>query len=203
MNDLISLIVPVYNEEKHLELCLDSLLNQSYENLEIICIDDGSTDNSPDILNDYMNNDSRITVLTQSNHGLSVSRNNGVARANGKYVLFVDADDWIEKDTIKMLYETAERNDSEIVLYNAIEEYTDRQRKRIYPLNNDNINWAEFSFDYTFNKKLVLNTYLVVWTKFFKKSFLDKYDLHFKYRLFEDNLFHIQSMIYAKKLSIE
>ena len=201
--DLVSIIVPVYNEGKHLTHCLNSLLNQSYENLEIICVDDGSTDNSLNILNEYSNKDSRIIIYTQSHKGISESRNNGLSKANGKYILFVDGDDWIEKDTIKLLYENAENNDSELVLYNAIEEYPDKQRKRIYPLNNKDIDWNNFSFDYNFNKKLVLNTYLVIWTHFFKKSFLDKYNLQFKHKLFEDNLFHIQVMIYAKKISYQ
>ena len=203
VTDLVSIVVPVYNEERHLKSCLDSLLNQSYENLEIICVNDGSTDNSLNILNEYSNKDSRIEIYTQSNQGLSESRNNGLSKAKGKYVLFVDADDWIEKDTIKLLYENADNNDSELVLYNAIEEYSDKQRKRIYPLNNTDIDWNNFSFDYKFNKKLVLNTYLVIWTHFFKKSFLDKYNLQFKHKLFEDNLFHIQVMIYAKKISYQ
>ena len=203
MTDLVSIVVPVYNEERHLKSCLDSLLNQSYENLEIICVNDGSTDESSGILKKYSDEDSRVKIYTQSNQGLSESRNNGLSKAKGKYVLFVDADDWIEKDTIKLLYENAENNDSELVLYNAIEEYPDKQRKRIYPLNNKDIDWNNFSFDYNFNKKLVLNTYLVIWTHFFRKSFLDKYNLQFKHKLFEDNLFHIQVMIYAKKISYQ
>ena len=201
--DLVSIIVPVYNEGKHLTHCLNSLLNQSYENLEIICVDDGSTDNSLNTLNEYSNKYSRIIIYTQSHKGISESRNNGLSKANGKYILFVDGDDWIEKDTIKLLYENAENNDSDLVLYNAIEEYPDKQRKRIYPLNNKDIDWNNFSFDYNFNKKLVLNTYLVIWTHFFKKSFLDKYNLQFKHKLFEDNLFHIKVMIYAKKISYQ
>lgn len=203
VTDLVSIVVPVYNEERHLKSCLDSLLNQSYENLEIICVNDGSTDNSLNILNEYSNKDSRIKIYTQSNSGASESRNNGLSKSNGKYILFVDGDDWIEKDAIKLLYENAENNDSELVLYNAIEEYPDKQRKRIYPLNNKDIDWNNFSFDYNFNKKLVLNTYLVIWTHFFRKSFLDKYNLQFKHKLFEDNLFHIQVMIYAKRISYQ
>ncbi|RAP52085.1 MAG: hypothetical protein BZ137_09200 [Methanosphaera sp. rholeuAM130] len=201
MNDLVSIIVPIYNEEKYLGHCLESLLDQSYENLEIICVNDGSTDNSLEILNEYSKRDFRVKLFVQPNQGLSISRNNGLSKANGEYVLFVDCDDWIERDTIKLLYENAQMNDSEVVLYNSVEEYTNRQRKRIYPLNDSNIDWNNFSFDYTFNKKLVLNTYLVVWTKFFRKSFLEEYNLQFRHRLFEDNLFHIQVMIYAKRIS--
>ena len=131
MNDLVSIIVPIYNEEKYLGHCLESLLDQSYENLEIICVNDGSTDNSLEILNEYSKRDFRVKLFVQPNQGLSISRNNGLSKANGEYVLFVDCDDWIERDTIKLLYENAQMNDSEVVLYNSVEEYTNRQRKRI------------------------------------------------------------------------
>ncbi len=94
-NSMISVIVPVYNVEKYLSKCLDSIINQTYQNLEIICVDDGSTDSSPMILEEYAKKDSRIKIITRQNGGLSAARNTGVKNATGEFVSFVDSDDWI------------------------------------------------------------------------------------------------------------
>lgn len=96
---LISVIVPVYNTAPYLRQCLDSICNQTYQNLEIICVNDGSTDNSAEILEEYAAKDSRIIVITQANAGQSVARNVAIDRANGEWIASVDSDDWIEPDT--------------------------------------------------------------------------------------------------------
>ena len=102
----ISVIVPVYNVEQYLPQCLDSIINQTYKNLEIICVDDGSPDNSGKILDEYAKKDKRIKVIHQENQGVSVARNTGLDNATGKYIGFVDPDDWIEAD----YYETLTAN---------------------------------------------------------------------------------------------
>ena len=100
MNDLISVIVPVYNVKNYLEKCLDSIINQTYKNLEIILINDGSTDESLDICYMYEKKDNRIKVFNNRNKGLSYSRNFGVKNSNDKYVMFVDSDDFISNSNI-------------------------------------------------------------------------------------------------------
>ena len=100
----VSIIVPVYNVEKYLERCLDSLINQTLTNIEIVCINDGSTDNSGKILDDYAAKDNRIKVIHQNNAGQAVARNNGLKIANGNYINFVDSDDWVDLDFIEKLY---------------------------------------------------------------------------------------------------
>ena len=95
INPKVSVIVPVYNSEKYLLKCLDTLIFQTYTNLEIICIDDGSTDMSLEILNKYASKDSRIKVLTQVNGGASLARNAGMKIATGDYISFIDSDDWV------------------------------------------------------------------------------------------------------------
>lgn len=100
-NDLISIIVPVYNVEKYLPKCLDSIINQTYKNLEVILINDGSTDKSGEICKKYKDIDNRISVIHKINEGVSVARNTGINIANGKYVTFIDSDDWIESDYIE------------------------------------------------------------------------------------------------------
>lgn len=105
MEDLISIIVPVYNVEKYIEKCLDSIINQTYENLQIILIDDGSSDASGRICDEYAEKDSRIQVIHQENRGVSNARNHGLNLAKGRYIGFCDSDDWIELDMYEYLYD--------------------------------------------------------------------------------------------------
>lgn len=109
----ISVVIPVYNVEKYLERCLDSIVGQSYANLQIIVVDDGSTDSSKDILKKY--NDSRILFLSKKNGGLSSARNFGLEYVEGEYVSFVDSDDWIDLKMFELMVFAAEKNDADIV----------------------------------------------------------------------------------------
>lgn len=111
----ISIIVPVFNTEKYLERCIDSIISQSYRNLEIILVDDGSTDGSPKILDDYVGRDSRIQVLHKKKGGLVSARKAGVAAASGTYTGYVDSDDWIEADMYSSLYQAAFDTDADVV----------------------------------------------------------------------------------------
>jgi glycosyltransferase involved in cell wall biosynthesis len=115
MCELISIIVPIFKVESYLPKCLDSIINQSYKNLEIILVDDGSPDNCGSICEEYAKKDSRIKVIHKENGGLSDARNSGIEVASGKYIGFVDSDDFIHKDMYKVLYETAKRQSAEIV----------------------------------------------------------------------------------------
>ena len=114
MNDLISVIVPVYNVKNYLEKCLDSIINQTYKNLEIILINDGSTDESLDICYMYEKKDNRIKVYNQENHGLSYTRNRGIELARGKYIGFVDSDDVISPFMYEFLYKAINEYNSKI-----------------------------------------------------------------------------------------
>lgn len=109
MNDLISVIIPVYNVEKYLPNCIDSVIKQTYTNLEILLINDGSTDSSPKICEEYKNKDNRIKVIHKQNGGLSDARNVGIENAQGKYMTFIDSDDDIEIDYIEYLYNLIEK----------------------------------------------------------------------------------------------
>lgn len=116
---LVSVLIPVYNVEKYLERCLDSILKQTLTKIEIICVNDGSTDNSLSILKEYQKKDSRIIIVNKENGGLPSARNAGLDRAEGKYVGFVDSDDYIEPNMFQKLYETAESEKSEVVICGA------------------------------------------------------------------------------------
>lgn len=115
----VSLIVPVFNTEKYLRECLDSLVSQTLHDIEIVCVNDGSTDSSSTILAEYARRDSRIRVLSQPNQGLSAARNTGLGVASGEYLLFMDSDDRLETTAAEMLYERALRNRLDLLFYNA------------------------------------------------------------------------------------
>lgn len=116
---LISVIIPVYNVEAYLRECIDSVLNQTYKNFEIILVNDGSTDSSGEICDEYVEKDDRITVIHQKNSGPSKTRNTGLENANGKYIYFLDSDDYIENNALELLVNTAESNDADLVFFDA------------------------------------------------------------------------------------
>ena len=118
MKELITIIVPIYNSEKYLERCLNSILNQTYSNLEIILINDGSEDSSGKICEDFANKDKRIVLINTENDGPAKARNLGLEKATGKYISFVDADDYIENDMIETLYKVLKEKNVDMVRAN-------------------------------------------------------------------------------------
>lgn len=130
MYPLISIIVPVYNVENYLRKCLDSIVNQTYKNLEIILIDDGSDDNSDKICDEYATKDNRIVVIHKINGGLSDARNAGLEIAKGEYIGFVDSDDYISEDMYEFLYNLAIENDLDVAMCASCNVYEDGKVKR-------------------------------------------------------------------------
>lgn len=122
----ISIIVPVFKVEIYLKKCLESLVNQTLLEIEIICVNDGSPDKSQEIIESYAKRDSRIKLLNQRNTGASGARNNGVKNASGKYLMFVDADDWLELDACEILYNFAENHKADVVMYSCMLEYENK-----------------------------------------------------------------------------
>ena len=118
MKPLISVIVPIYKVEKYLAICVDSLLRQSYGNLEVILVDDGSPDECPAICDQYQNKDNRIKVIHKKNGGLSDARNAGMKAATGDLITFVDSDDYISEDFVKILFEAMSENNADIAIAN-------------------------------------------------------------------------------------
>ena len=115
----VSIIIPVYNTEDYLRQCLESVITQSYENLEILCVNDGSKDNSLSILKEYQSKDDRVVVISQENGGLSAARNTGIRNATGKYLQFLDSDDLLDTNTVHELVNTAEKNQFDMLLFDA------------------------------------------------------------------------------------
>ena len=123
----VSVIIPVYNIEKYLKKCLDSVTNQTFSDIEIICVNDGSTDNSLSILEEYAKKDNRIKIINKENGGLSSAWNAGLNEVSSEYVTFVDGDDWIDTKTFKLAYEAMINNKVDYVCWgaNIVPEYYD------------------------------------------------------------------------------
>ena len=124
---LISVIIPVYNVEQHLRKCLDSVVAQTFRDIEIICIDDGSTDSSPQILREFAAKDERIKIISQTNKGLSVARNVGLEQATAAHISYVDSDDFIHEKFLETLFSVAQKFDADIVGCDFLKIYSDEE----------------------------------------------------------------------------
>lgn len=167
---LISIIVPVYNNEKYLKKCIDSLIRQTYKNIEIILIDDGSSDSSLDICNEYGRKDKRIKVISQNNSGANVARHNGIKNSTGDYCMFVDSDDWIEKDSVEILINYLKEENYDIIKFNGITE-PNKKLKNYYDLKelSSKKMKKEELFDLLINTKILNNMCFSIYkSKLFK-----------------------------------
>lgn len=207
---MVSIIIPIYNVGKYLDECLKSVLCQSFKDIEIICINDGSTDNSLAILESYGKMDERIKIINQKNGGLGHARNVGLKHASGDYVVFLDSDDYIAINAITRLYENSLSNDSDIVIYKIARfdfEGNVNYKLPAFDFANvfSDVDFNNFTFRYCDIKPYVLNASFSACLKFYKKKFLDKHDdLMFPEGLaYEDVPFHVKTMLYAEKISFE
>ena len=166
---MVTVIIPVYNVEMYLPLCINSILKQTYQNLEIILIDDGSTDDSPGICDTYALKDNRIKVIHQQNQGAAVARNTGLENATGEYIVFVDSDDFINEKMIEKLYIALKQTDSDLSICNF--KYTSENGKEIDLKETDIKN--EVLYTEEIIDKLFQNNncgYIVIWNKMYKKD---------------------------------
>ncbi len=189
-DDLISIIVPVYNVEKYLTRCLACLCKQTYQKIEIICVDDKSTDGSLSICEDACKNDNRIIIVrNEKNEGPSVVRNKGIELAKGKYLFFIDSDDFIEENTIQLLYEQTQKGTIDIVSCNFCFYFQKEDVKDVY-LYNKNINVLDLPQEEAFKNLLTQETnYRCVWAKLIKKEIVDDLSFPEGYRYGEDMIF--------------
>ena len=200
----VSVIVPVFNSEDLLGNCLESIENQSLKDIEIICVDDGSSDGSFDILNQFSSKDARFKIYQQENSGAGSARNKGIEESCGEYILFVDSDDYIESETCEMLYEQASRLDCDLILFNSMRHFSnDRNLALIHFKKNDEINYQIRVFDYEyFRDRIFDGEYGVIWNKLYKSSFIRDNNITFpKHKIYNDVEFHIKTTLLAKKIS--
>jgi glycosyltransferase involved in cell wall biosynthesis len=192
----ISVIIPIYNMGAYLNQCLESVLNQTLNNIEVICINDGSVDNSQDILNEYSWKDSRVKVFSQKNQGVSKARNRALKLASGKYVFFLDPDDWLPDERVfDDLFRAAENNGAQIC-GGGFEE-----------LRGDDLitEWKDSSAKYVFHKEGFIQyreyQYDYGWVRFiYRRALLIENDLKLPtLKFFEDPVFFVKAMHTAKK----
>lgn len=192
-NVLVSVIIPVYNGEKYLEKCIESLINQTLQECEFIFINDGSSDKSKEIIEKYKINDERIILINQENQGVSVARNKGLEIATGKYIGFVDADDYVEKDMYDTLYQAAVKDDIDVVISNLEIEIEGKKVKSNYEFKSNIQLGTDYIKNYIlsyFLKKEDLNT---VCSKLYKKSIISRNNIQFPkdIELGEDGIFNM------------
>lgn len=195
----VSVIIPVYNAEKYLVKCLDSVVNQTLTDIEIIILNDGSIDKSEDIIKEYQKKDKRIIYMSHKNIGVGLTRNKGLEKATGEYLSFVDNDDYLELDMLEILYKKAKKNDLDIMCCENIVERstTSLVRKKLPNINRINITkekMDDFFKDYYF-------TYIfhaVLWDKLYKREFVNKHNAHFvstKLIFSDDQYFQVQLIV--------
>ena len=168
---MVSVIIPLYNGEKYIKRCIESVIAQTYKDIEVIVIDDGSTDNSYDIAKSYTHNDKRITVITKENEGVSKTRNKGISMASGEYIQFVDCDDYIDDHMTEKLVCEMEQSDGDIVICGCTELHEDHKRS-IYPAVEGALKVKELSKYYP----SIFNDFLLNGpvNKLYKKEFITK-----------------------------
>ncbi|MDR3151284.1 MAG: glycosyltransferase [Holosporaceae bacterium] len=194
----ISVIIPVYNAENFIERCLDSVTNQTLSQLEILCINDGSTDNSLRILEKYACRDSRITVINQENFGPGAARNAGLAAASGEYLGFVDSDDWIGENFFEKLYEIAHTYEADVAATNIIRAYPSGRRRNKVTVRENNV-YSSIS-----DKFAVTQTprMCYIYNKIYKADFIRKLNITFRAGVcFEDIDFSVRALFFAKRLA--
>ena len=199
----LTVIIPVYNSEKYLHECIDSIIKQTLKNIEIICVNDGSKDTSLKIIEEYSTQDPRIVIINKANGGLSSARNAGVKIATGEYIGFVDSDDWVDSDFYEKLFVIAKNNAADMAMANFVQFYdSGRESEKVSWIGeiiNDII--TDIVVDVSDRKKII-NTNSVC-NKLFSKSFLLKNKFLFYEGLFwEDNPFTIMTVIKANKTCI-
>lgn len=209
----VSVIVPIYNVEQYIDRCIDSIVNQTDDNIEIILVDDGSTDSSSLKCDEYKNKDKRIKVIHKKNAGLGFARNSGLEIANGEYVLFIDSDDYIEKDMIKELYGTAKVNSADACYSDYFRDYDDKIVK------NERMKGCAGIY----NRQEVLNKIIPwvvggapddkydevlgwgVWKSLYKRDLIEKKGIKFhseREYISEDIIFQLDFLTYASCVAV-
>lgn len=201
----VSVVIPVYNVENYLDDCLSSIVNQTLKDIEIICINDGSTDSSLEILNRYAEKDNRITVISQENGGHAVATNRGMSMAKGEYLYLMDSDDIVKLNTLEDTYNIAKSKDLDFVIFKAIN-YNDPEDRfyetEVYSMQNLKKAVGTKVFNYKdIPDNVIFNMSVTPWSKLYNREFVERCGAHFPEGLvFEDNVFFWQVLFNAERI---
>ncbi|MBR2040186.1 MAG: glycosyltransferase family 2 protein [Clostridia bacterium] len=197
---MVSIIIPVYNVEKYLKRCVDSVLNQTYKNIEIILVDDGSPDNCPLMCDEFAKTDPRIKVIHKQNGGLSSARLAGFKEAEGEYILFVDSDDYIEKDMVEKLVFAIKEKNADLVICGYYTQFGDRNEENFLPFDSDIL--EDINTDYILplignaEGKISLPGFLPI--RLLKKSFMDESFFVSENKYFAEDI--VFDLLYSDKI---
>jgi len=180
----LSVIMPVYNVGKYLPMCLDSIICQTLDDIEVICVNDGSTDESLSVLQEYKEKDNRIVIIDKKNEGSGVARNTALAIAQGEYIYFVDGDDWLDNNSVlKMLYEKAVADELDILIFGGLSCYEKEgqifKSKGGYSLKGLDRKYINSVFSAKDIKKDIFKFPSTAWTKLYRRKFLIDNDIKF------------------------
>ena len=200
----ISVIIPVFNPGKLLYDCLDSVVGQTLKEIEIICVDDGSTDGSFDVLKEYAKTDKRFKIFQQKNKGAGSARNKAIDESSGEFIIFLDSDDWIESDMCEKLYVHAKKLDVDLVIFDALWHTKEGIEPFNYFSKNEfNEDYTEFTFDYNFIKnRLLIASYGVIWSRLYKSKYIKENKIRFpKHKIYNDVEFCFKTAILANNIA--
>ena len=201
----ISVIIPVYNIQQHLRECLDSVLGQSYPHLQVICVDDGSTDESPAILAQYAQKDNRVQVIRQQNAGPGAARNTGLEAATGEYVIFLDSDDWFEPDFLEKMVDTAVREGADVAICRAVEFDTNsgRELPSEWMMKKQYLPGKLAFAPQEMADHLFQFTYGMPWDKFYRRELLTSSGIRYPaLKNSEDLAFVYPTLLAAKRIAV-
>lgn len=201
----VSVIIPIHNAQKHLKECLESVINQTLNDIEIICIDDGSTDNSLKIIKDFAKKDNRIIILTQQNKGAGVARNLGLKKASGEFLAFIDSDDFYDISFLEKMYTKITKTNADVICC-EVKTYNEKKRKYKKINNCPNTDYIQNKdvFSYQDIPLYIFNTFKSwCWNKLFRNEFINKNNITFQeLKRTNDLLFTYSAIIQAEKITI-
>lgn len=194
----VSVIIPIYNVEEFLPDCLQSVIKQTYQNLEIICINDGSPDKCADILAEFAGQDSRIKVINQVNGGQASARNHGLREAGGDYVFFLDSDDWLGENCLESLVRTMEKTKADMVCIHDIMTYYSPQK-----VIKDRMLSGHFEGVFEVTNEIIKQMWAVAWGKLYRRKQLADLQLAFpEGYIYEDEFFHHAFLVNARRVAV-
>ena len=199
----LSIIIPVYNVEKYLPKCLGSILKQPFKDLEVICVNDGSTDDSLEVLQKIKKNDDRVVIIDKKNEGSGIARNIGLSTAQGEYVYFIDSDDWLEDDVLAKIIVKADELQTDILVFGGLSYYNGKGQNGAYSKNKLPKKYFGKVVSAKDIKKDIFKFPSTAWTKLYRRSFLIKNEIKFQnIRAGQDQLPFFHSMITADRIAI-